>query len=269
MTAMKTAIVLAAFGSRNKNAMASLDHITERVRAAYPDIPVSVAYTSKTIRGHMKEAGEAVDSVPEALDRLHGEGFTHVVIQSLHLIPGMEFHELLGLANEHMLSDGGFHRVEVGFPLVAGEAGMENVAETILSIGLEGKGENDAVLFMGHGTRHDGSVYYEALHRAFQERDKTVHMGVMEHTEDAGIDAIVERFKALGVKKAYLLPFLFGAGWHVARDMVGDSENSWKTRLENEGIACQTVLKGAGEYDRLVDIWLAHLDDALRRMARC
>jgi sirohydrochlorin cobaltochelatase len=264
---VSTAIVLAAFGSRHKNAMASLTHITERVRAAYPDIPVRAAYTSKTIRGHMKKAGEAVDSVPAALDKLLKEGVTHVAVQSLHLIPGTEFHELLGLANELVLREDGFSRVEVGFPLVAGEAGVQEVADAVLAIAEQGKGENDAVLFMGHGTKHDGNVYYEALHRAFQQRDPSVHMGVME--AEPGIDAIIERFRRDGVKKAHLLPFLFGAGWHAARDMVGDSEISWKTRLEKAGIECEPVLKGAGEYDRLVDIWLSHLHDALKRMNRC
>jgi len=264
---MKTAIVLAAFGSRHENAMDSLEHITKKVQEAYPDVPVRVAYTSKTIRGHMKKAGEEVDSVPMALDRLLAEGVTHVAIQSLHLIPGTEFHELLGLANEQTLKDGGFNRVEVGFPLVAGEAGVEKVADTILSIALEGRGENDAVLFMGHGTKHDGNIYYETLHQAFQKRDKTVHMGAME--AEPGIDSIIRRFQEDGVKKAYLLPFLFGAGWHAARDMVGDGETSWKTRLEQAGIACEAVLKGAGEYDRLVDIWLKHLDDAMKRMSKC
>lgn len=267
---MKTAIVLAAFGSRHINAMASLNHITERVKAAHPDVPVRVAYTSKTIRGHMEKAGEAVDSVPQALDKLLAEGVTHVAVQSLHLIPGKEFHELLRLANDLMLKDDGFNRVEIGFPLVAGETDIEAVAEAILSIGLEGKGDHDAVLFMGHGTRQlDGSVYYEALHHAFQERDKTVHMGVMEHQEASGIDAKIARFKKDGVKKAYLLPFLFGAGWHAARDMVGDEEHSWKSRLEAEGIECEAVLKGAGEYDRLVEFWLSHLADAIKRLSRC
>ena len=266
---MNTAIVLAAFGSRHKDATASFDHIVERVKEAHPNLPVRLAYTSKIIRGHMKKAGEEVQSVREALETLLADGVTHVAIQSLHLIPGNEFHELLGLANEMMLMDGGFVRTEVGFPLVAGETGLERVAEIILSIAEEGKGENDAVLFMGHGTRHDGSIYYEALHHAFQERDKTVHMGVMEHQKEAGIDVIIDRFKAEGVKKAYLIPFLFGAGWHVARDMIGDSETSWRTRLEKAGIECEAVLKGAGEYDRLVNIWLDHLDDALKRLNRC
>ena len=264
---MKTAIVLAAFGSRHKNAMDSLEHITKRVQAAHPDVPVLVAYTSKTIRGHMKKAGEDVDSVPMALNRLLARGVTHVAIQSLHLIPGTEFHELLGLANELMLREGGFNRVEVGFPLVAGEAGVEKVADAILSIALEGKGENDAVLFMGHGTKHDGNIYYEALDHAFQERDNSVHMGVME--AEPGIESIIRRFQKNNVKKAYLMPFLFGAGWHAAKDMVGDGDTSWKTRLEEAGIRCESILKGAGEYNRLVDIWLKHLDDAMRRMSRC
>lgn len=266
---MKQAIVLAAFGSRHENAMDALEHIKNKVQAAYPGVPVLVAYTSKTIRGHMKKAGEEVDSVPMALDKLLAEGVTHVAIQSLHLIPGTEFHELLSLANDLMLKDDGFNRVEVGFPLVAGEAGVEKVADIIISIANEGKGDNDAVLFMGHGTKHDGNIYYETLHRAFQKRDKTIHMGVMEHTAEAGIDAIIKRFKEDGVKKAYLLPFLFGAGWHAARDMVGDGETSWMKRLEQAGIECKAVLKGAGEYTRLVDIWLKHLDDAMKRMSRC
>ena len=264
---MKTAIVLAAFGSRHKNATASLEHIVERVRQAYPDHLILVAYTSKTIRGHMKKAGEEVDSVDAALDKLLAEGVTHVAIQSLHLIPGTEFHELLSLANEQMLKAGGFNRVEVGFPLVAGETGIREVAEAVLAIAEQGRGENDAVLFMGHGTKHDGNVYYEALHRAFQERDPSVHMGAME--AEPGIDAIIERFQRDGVRRAHLLPFLFGAGWHAVRDMVGEGETSWKTRLEAAGIECEAGMKGAGEYDRLVDIWLAHLDDALKRLSRC
>jgi sirohydrochlorin cobaltochelatase len=120
---------------------------------------------------------------------------------------------------------------------------------------------------MGHGTKHDGNVYYEALHNAFQRRAPSVHMGAME--AEPGIDAIIDRFQKDGVKKARLLPFLFGAGWHAARDMVGDSETSWKTRLKRAGIECEAVMKGAGEYDRLVNIWLKHLDDALKRMNRC
>lgn len=266
---MKTAIVLAAFGSRNRNAISALETITERVRQAYPDIPVRLAYTSRIIRGHMKKAGEEVDSVPLALDKLLEEGFTRLVIQSLHLIPGMEFHELLGIANRYMLKDCGFNRIEIGLPLVAGESDLETVVDAFLSIASEGKGDNDAVLFMGHGTRHEGAVYYAALHREFQKRDKTVHMGVMEHIKEAGIDVIIDRFKKEGVKKAYLLPFLFGAGWHVARDMVGDDEDSWKTRLESEQIECEPVLKGAGEYDSLVNIWMSHLADALARLNRC
>lgn len=267
---MKTAIVLATFGSRHKNSLASLNHITQRVQEAYPGTPVRVAYTSKIIRGHMKKSGEAVDSVSAALDKLLAEGVTHVAVQSLHLVPGKEFHELLTIANDLMLKDGGFNRVEIGFPLVANESTLDTVAEAILSIGLEGKSDHDAVLFMGHGTRqYDGAMYYEGLHQAFQDRDTTVHMGVMEHQKEAGIDVVIERFKNDGVKKAYLLPFLFGSGWHAARDMVGDDETSWKSQLEAAGIECEAVLKGAGEYDRLVTIWLKHLNDAMKRLTRC
>lgn len=266
---MKTAIILAAFGTRHKNAAVSLERIVGQVRQTYPEIPVRLAYTSRVIRGRMKKAGETVDSVGEALDALLQDGVTHVVIQSLHLIPGNEFHELVDLARQKTGNPGGFECVRVGSPLVADENDLTEVAEAIMAIADQDRKEKEAVLFMGHGTRHDNAVYYEALHDYFQQRDRTIHMGVMEHQEASSIDVFLERFKADGVTKVHLIPFLFGAGWHVAKDMIGDGEKSWKTRLEQAGIQCKPVLKGAGEYDRMVAIWLDHLADALSRLDRC
>ncbi|WP_243547210.1 sirohydrochlorin cobaltochelatase [Pseudodesulfovibrio tunisiensis] len=263
---MKQAIVLAAYGSRHEKAVASLDHIATRVRQSFPGVPVRLAYTSRTVRGHMKQQGQEADSVPKALDRLLDEGVTHAVIQSLHIIPGSEYHELLSLANDLMLRKGGFTRVEVGFPLVAGERGVERVARAIAELVPQCNTSHEAVIFMGHGTMHPGNAYYEALHAAIQEHDPSVHVGALE--AEPGIDDILVRLARQNITRAHLLPFLFGAGWHAAKDMVGDHPESWKSRLEQAGIHCEAILKGAGEYDQLVQIWLDHLSDAMQRLQR-
>ncbi len=246
--------------------MAALDRMVERVQKAWPNVPVFKAYTSKAIRGRMVRAGEQADSVSEALQRLLDQGTKRVAVQSLHMIPGSEFHDLLPLASKFMLQENGFERVEVGFPLLAGEEDIEQVAQAILSVLPTHRKAREAVLLMGHGTLHPGNVYYEGLHDCIQQLDPDVFVGALE--AEPGIEAIRDKLMQRGVEKAFLLPFLFGAGHHASKDMVGKSGHTWKSVLEKIGISCEAVLKGAGEYDALAAIWLAHLDEAMKRLER-
>lgn len=263
---MNKAVILAAYGSRHHNAVAALDHLVERVGNAWPGIPIRVAYTSKAIRGRMNRAGQEAHSVREALDALLAEGISRVAVQSLHMIPGSEFHDLLPLSNKYMLREDGFERVEVGFPLLAGEEDIERVCDALLSVLPEQRSVSEAVLLMGHGTLHPGNVYYEGLNACIQEKDTNVFVGALE--AEPGIEGIRDMLLEREVKKAYLLPFLFGAGWHASKDMVGDRADSWQSILNAQGIDCEAVLKGAGEYDVLADIWLEHLKDAMLRLER-
>lgn len=262
----ESAIILAAYGSRHENAVAALDHMLERVAAAWPGIPVRVAYTSKKILGHMNRAGEQADSVQKALESLLADGVRRVVLQSLHMIPGSEFHDLLPLANRSMLRKNGFERVEVGFPLLAGEEDIERACDALLAVLPDRRRESEAVLLMGHGTLHPGNVYYEGLNACIQQKDGNVFVGALE--AEPGIEHIRKILVRRGVKKAFLLPFLFGAGRHASKDMVGARPDSWKNVLEAGGIECEAVLKGAAEYDALADIWLKHLHDAMQRLER-
>ncbi|WP_147822106.1 sirohydrochlorin cobaltochelatase [Salidesulfovibrio onnuriiensis] len=263
---MTNAIILAAYGSRHERAVAALEHMKQRVQAAWPGTPVRLAYTSKKIRGHMNRAGEQADSVKDALEALLAQGIRRVAVQSLHIIPGSEFHDLLPLANRYMLRQDGFERVEVGFPLLAGEEDIEQVCGAILSVLPEKRTPAEAVLLMGHGTLHPGNVYYESLNACIRKKDENVFVGALE--AEPGIERIRDILARRGVNRAYLLPFLFGAGWHASKDMVGKKPGSWKSVLESGGIECEAVLKGAGEYDVLANIWLDHLKDAMIRLER-
>lgn len=263
---MNNAIILAAYGSRHSGAISALTGMTERTRALWPDVDVRLAYTSKKVRGHMERAGEEADSVEQALERLLSEGVHRVAIQSLHMIPGSEFHSLLSTANRFMLKKDGFDRVEVGFPLLASEDDIESAAGAIISVLPDRRKEAEAVLLMGHGTMHPGNDYYEGLNASLQQRDQNIFVGALE--AEPGIESICRTLCGRGVKKAYLLPFLFGAGWHASKDMVGDKQDSWKCILEAAGIACEPVLKGAAEYEPLAEIWMNHLKEAMLRLER-
>jgi sirohydrochlorin cobaltochelatase len=262
---MSTHILLAGFGSTHPRARAALERVLDRARAAFPGIPCALAYTSGVVRERLARNGEAVPSVAEALDRLRAQGVDRVAIQSLHVIPGAEFHELLALANERTLAPGGFARIEVGFPLLAGEQGIERAAEALIAL-APGRRPGEAVLLMGHGSLHPGNAYYEGLLASLARRDPSVLVGAMR--AEPGLDTVIGRLAAAGARKVYLLPLLFGAGRHVENDMQGPDPDSWEAALVRAGIECEAVAKGAGEYDRLADIWLDHLRDALERLGR-
>ena len=260
----ETAVLLAAYGSRAAGPKAALDAVADRVRAEWPDAPCTLCYTSPVMRDHMRRAGQKAPSPEEALDALRRAGVRRVAIQSLHIIPGSEFHDLLMLANARMQEDA-FERIEVGFPLLGGEAEIDRVAEALLELIPERNG-NEAVLLMGHGTLHPGHAYYEALSGRLQRLDDTVFLGAMD--ADPGIADIRNQLLRRGIRKVYLLPFLFGAGGHAKRDMAGDGPASWKSILGAAGLEIEPILKGAGDYESLVTIWLDHLGDAMRRLRR-
>ena len=117
---------------------------------------------------------------------------------------------------------------------------------------------------MGHGSRHAAESRYEALAAAVRERDPLVLMGTLNWT--IRLEHIVEHLRASGrpFDRVWLLPLLAVVGRHTLEDMAGDSEHSWRSRLEAEGIACVPVLRGMMEYQGFMDIWVDNLAQAMK-----
>ncbi len=267
---MNSAILLAAHGSRRPESHAALESIAVRIRKAWPEIPVAIAITSAHVLKIMHHEGKAADNVKTALNKLHAQGIRRVAVQSLHIIPGREFHDLLVLANDLMVKDKRFERIEVGMPLLAGEDDLALVAKTLMSLVPDDRSKGEAVIFIGHGTTHPGNDFYPALNHKLQQLDPLVFLGVMGSDQDRepSLPTISKWLSRAGVTQAALLPFLFGAGFHVAHDMMGKKSDSWESVLATAGITCRGVLKGSSEYDELSDIWMAHLSDAMDRLKR-
>lgn len=265
-----TAILLAAHGSRRPESRAAIEAVAARVRQAHPGIPIAVAFTSTHILTIMRRKGEQADDVAQALDRLHQQGVRRVAVQSLHVIPGREFHEMQALADKLMVRDNRFERIEVGRPLLSCEEDLDLVADTLMKLVPADRAEGEAVVFIGHGTQHPGNEFYPALGHRLQRLDPLVFVGVMGRGKDREPSAptIAKWITRAGVTRAALMPFLFGAGYHVAHDLVGEKDDSWESVLGEAGITCRGILKASGEYEELADIWLAHLADAMARLRR-
>ena len=254
---MKKGILLVAFGTTVPEAQISYDNIERSVKKTFPGVPVRWGYTSRTIIRKMAEKGKHLATPEEALSSMMRENFTHVAVQSFHVMPGAEFHGLVKNVQRFAGMSKGLQKVIVGYPLMTTSEDVQRVAETLLKIIPPERRKTDAVVFMGHGTHHPANVYYAALNYHVQKLDPNVFVGTVEGWPE--IDDITSDLKKNRIEKAYLMPFMTVAGDHARNDMAGPSADSWKSMLEKEGVNCLVVLKGTAEFQEFVDIWVDHL----------
>jgi sirohydrochlorin cobaltochelatase len=256
----KKGILLVAFGTSIPEARKAYDNIERMMKAAFPDVPIRWAYTSSMIRRKLAKQGQSLDSMEAALAKMRDEGFTHVGVQSLHIIAGWEFHELQRNAAAFGAMAGGFDRITVGGPLLASQEDFAKVTAALLIHLPPARKPAEAVVFMGHGTSHPSNASYPALMYYLQRKDPLVFMGTVEASPT--IEEIQQLLTARKVKTVYLMPFMAVAGDHAANDLAGDEETSWKSTLTRAGIKCIPVLKGSAEFDDIAAIWVDHLKAA-------
>lgn len=256
----KKAILLVAFGSSQKSAQVSFENIDQSVKAAYPNIPVTWAYTSHIIRKKLATQGTILDSPEVALAKLIDQGITHVAVQSLHTIAGAEYHDLLKVIGAFKAM-GAFESIILGYPLLATQTDMTRAVDAILSTIPKERKNGEAVVLMGHGTHHPANAFYAALMFQIQLKDPNVYLGTVEGFPE--LDTILTLLKKNQVSKAYLIPFMSVAGDHAKNDMAGDDDDSWLSILTKHGIECVPILKGTAEFKQFIDIWVDHLGVAL------
>jgi len=253
----KKGILLVTFGTSYANGQKAYNRIEEKVREAFSDTEVRWAYTANFIRRKLQKQGKHIDSPVEALAKMANDGYTHIAVQSLHIIPGEEFNALKQMvtAFNHMPKNAKV--VLLGKPLMYTHEDMLATLNAMSFVLPENIGKDEAIVLMGHGTSHQSNVYYPGFQYYLWQKSPSIFLGTVEGYPELG--EIIEKLKAQKIKKVYLQPFMSVAGDHAQNDMIGDDDNSWKSQLEAQGFEVETVLKGLAEYDVIVDVWIKHL----------
>ncbi|SFM10673.1 sirohydrochlorin cobaltochelatase [Desulfomicrobium norvegicum] len=260
----KKGILLVAFGTTVPEARGALDHIGEKARLRFPGIEIRWAYSSRIVREKLAAQGQDFDSPAMALARMMDDGFTHVAVQSLHTIPGEEFHGLQRTVQAFSGLPKGMESVVLGLPLLAEPADVEACASAIMASLPAERKTGEAVVLLGHGTHHPANIYYSGLQYSLNRHDPLVLVGTVEGTPS--LDDVRQVLKDRKISRVYLAPFMAVAGDHALNDMAGDEEDSWKSVLGADGLTCIPVLRGTAQVPAFVDIWLNHLQAALERL---
>ncbi|KAB2953414.1 sirohydrochlorin cobaltochelatase [Heliorestis acidaminivorans] len=268
----KKAILVVSFGtSYEETRKLTIEAIEDKVRSQYPDWEVRRAFTSGKIIKKLKERDNLhVDRVAEALQRLQDEGYTTVAVQSLHVIPGIEYEEVQAEV-ERFRDNNAFQKIELAYPLLysMGQEGMSDDFTTLLKALQEqlpqSIEDNEAVVLMGHGSPHPTHAFYLVLqYKAEQRGMKNLFFYTVEGAP--AIEDVVEELREKDIQQVTLMPFMLVAGDHAHNDMAGSEEDSAKSQLEAVGIDVQVYMRGLGENEAVQKIYLQRLEEAIRHL---
>jgi len=268
--------------------MATYEKILALYRKDYPGMPVLLAFTSRLMIKRLQEReGITVPNIEEGLAKLSCQGCKQVVVQSLQIVPGGEFHRLVSLSREYEKKDADPEKrlkITIGLPLLSGledcRRGSKNLPdlwnEPTKYAGSNARDEagrksqfavepkKEAVLLAGHGTGHPADAIYSQMAQVLKKDYGQVLLGTIEGFP--GLLEMIDELKATGVQKVRLRPFLLVAGGHAENDISGPAPDSWKSTLERAGIEVDFHLSALGEIEGIVQILKEHSLKALEEM---
>ncbi len=249
----KLAIVMVHFGSSSDAIQANYNAINEQVADLFNQVDIFEAYSSRIIIKKLRDRGINKLTPLETLEELSKKGYTHIVVQSTHIIDGVEMESLRRDAQS--VSDK-FKDIRVGNPLLYTPDDYSKVIEAMVKR-IETK--SDAVILVGHGTYTPITASYSMMDYMLKlEGYSNWHVGTVEGYPS--IDEVLSMVsKQKKVKSVTLVPFMYIAGTHAVEDIAGE----WCERFEDSGYRVELLMEGMGENPEIRAIFVEHIEHAI------
>lgn len=246
-------LILAAFGTTTA-ARETYDHLDGALRPFFSDCHIHWTYTSPTVRRNLSgQIGDSDISLSDLLVRLNRNSKNRIVIQSVHVTPGHEFHRIVRLSAKSLVP------TAIGRPLLSAPADYQRVAQALLP--LISSSPDSAVLILGHGTDHPSWTAYPALQSVLRTcAGNRLFVAALEKFPDSS--SVIDEIAADGYQHVLVIPFLMVAGMHFKRDIIGDTDSSWKNRFESKNIHLTFHDQGLGKLEGISDIFCDHIRTA-------
>ena len=154
-----------------------------------------------------------------------------------------------------------FSSIVFGNPLLTTEEDNQAVVQAVAGE-FQDMDQETALVLMGHGTEHYANSVYAALDYRFTALGhKNIFLGTVEAYP--ALDSLLRAADSFQPKKIVLAPFMIVAGDHAQNDLAGEDPDSWMNRLSSEGYEVTPVLKGLGEYPKIRQILVDHVQQAM------
>ncbi len=284
------AIVIAAFGTTTK-AMVTFDYFEEQLRKDLPDkykkLRIEWAFTSEIVRERankkFRKAGinKRFRSLAQVVSDLEDEGYRKIVVQPLHIFPGIEYESVLKMVKGLVEAFQDFDlRIKVGTPLLTH---WEDLEETVVALKEELLPPSEGCnILVAHGTgetENGANITYLGLERIVNVYYPNVFIGTVEGIQSR--TEALKRARQCNPKRIRFVPFMFVAGDHIMNDIMGqepdDGELSWALEMQKAGFKVDTptvtykgklYYKGLGFYPELDKIFVKSIVRKLKEFER-
>ena len=255
----KKAIFLVHFGTthddtRNK----TIEKLNEQARQKYEDYDFFEAYTSRMILKKLSDRGMIKNTPSQVMEKLVENSYEEVLVLPSYIISGMEYETLKQELAEY---ENHFKSVIFAKPLLEKPGDYKIIVDTFKDI--VPKKEDEALVLVCHGTDSPIGACYTMLEYMFSQAGMdnvyTVSTKAFPLIED-----VIIKMKRKGIKSLIMTSFMFVAGEHAKNDMAVD----FKEEFEANNIEVrEVIIKGLGEYQEIRDIYLSHMDEAIKKKA--
>lgn len=255
---MNIPIIMTSFGTTSK-AIATYTHLEKSLRDHFPDDEIIWSYSSRIVTRRLQERDRHPALHPEELlQQLVARGVDRAIVQSLHLFPGSEFHSLLHLTQNSPLE------CFAGMPILTSPRDYDEVGELLRPV-ITARPEQ-AILVVGHGTAHPSWTAYYTLEKLLQQKfNRPIFVGVIEKYPKS--DHLVDEIANSGATSVCIIPLFLVTGLHFRRDIMGDGEQSWKSRFTRRSIAVEAIDYGLGLFPGFDQLVIRHIMEARQRLA--
>lgn len=238
----RCAVLVVSFGTSYPDAeRQSIRPVHDAIRDAFPDCAVRSAFTSRRVVAILAGRGREVEAPDEALERLHRDGYSHVIVAPLLFLAGHEFEKKVVQPCRRWSSR--FAALSICDPVLSGTGGVRAMADIVADLSESVGGEQ--LVLMGHGTDHAADSVYAELQEVVDRNGTPALIATVEGRTT--LEQILPRLIDSGVNRVHLFPLMLVAGQHALHDMAGDDGESWRSRLVSRGIEPIVHLNGIGE----------------------
>lgn len=259
------AFLTLSFGSTFSEArQKDIGGIEQALADAFPHFHHCRAYTSAIVRRQLAKENIFIDDPETALQKLHDNGFRHILLQPTHLLHGEEFEQKI-LSLKEKFTDA-FASFKISTPLIASEADYAPAAAAIVSQ-FPPATPSEGIILMGHGTpRRNNQAFgrtYVRLQESFDAMNLPVIVGTVEDEDSPNFAAVLQQLQQRRYQCVHMYPLMVVAGEHANNDMYGSDADSWKSRIESLGITTYGHLYGLGRNKAVQSLYITHALQAL------
>lgn len=249
----KQALLLVSFGTRfGRELQKSIQSIEKNICSVFPEMPCFYGIAGELPANAKSDTEQSpIRNVRKVLEELEQDGYDQVICQPLYLTQGREYGKVLSLAAPFAQRLTMF----VGLPLMTSQQDCETVASGLMHW-IAPPEQNEAIVFVGHGTPDSTNAVYTMLEDTFHSGGwSQVYVGTLSGKPTQVLQGLKQQPNR---KRVRLYPLMLTAGVHARRDVDG----LWRSCLEKEGYEVNTVLRGLGEIPEIGVLFARHAAEA-------